>query len=120
MSYPRRSERAIQQSAYGDPQEETHFLHLFCDASSEGGPSSNDGRKRWAAMGHPQRRRLRPTWCLLGYLARGGALRPTPRGRWHLTLWRAIEGQPWPEVFEDYDVLAGRIWILVPLWTLVS
>jgi hypothetical protein len=37
-----------------------------------------------------------------------------------LTLWRAIEGQPWPEVFEDYDVLAGRIWILVPLWTLVS
>ena len=95
-----------------------------------------------AAMGRPQRRRLRPTWCLLGYLARGGALRPTPCGRWHLTtarrawlvgavwlvrtvafgtfLWRAIEGQPWPEVFDDYDVLAGRIWIVVPLWTLVG
>ena len=31
------------------PQEETHFLHLFCDASSstEPGPRGNDRRERW-------------------------------------------------------------------------
>ena len=33
---------------------------------------------------------------------------------------RVLGGKPWPEVFEDYDVLAGRIWILVPLWTFVG
>ena len=31
-----------------------------------------------------------------------------------------LGGKPWSAVFEDYDVLAGRIWILVPLWTLVG
>ena len=35
-------------------------------------------------------------------------------------IWRALGGRPWPAVFEDYDVLAGRIWILVPLWTMVG
>ena len=29
---------------------------------------------------------------------------------------RVLGGKPWREVFEDYDVLAGRMWILVPLW----
>ena len=33
---------------------------------------------------------------------------------------RVLGDKPWTEVFEDYDVLAGRIWILVPLWTLVG
>jgi hypothetical protein len=33
---------------------------------------------------------------------------------------RVLAGKPWPEVFEDYNVLAGRIWVLVPLWTLVG
>ena len=33
---------------------------------------------------------------------------------------RVLGGKPWSAVFEDYDVLAGRIWILVPLWTLVG
>ena len=33
---------------------------------------------------------------------------------------RVLGGKPWPESFEDYDVLAGRIWILVPLWKFVG
>jgi hypothetical protein len=33
---------------------------------------------------------------------------------------RVLGGKPWPEVLEDYNLLAGRIWILVPLWTLVG
>jgi hypothetical protein len=33
---------------------------------------------------------------------------------------RVLAGKPWSEILEDYDVLAGRIWILVPLWTLVG
>jgi hypothetical protein len=31
-----------------------------------------------------------------------------------------LGGKTWPQVFEDYDVLAGRIWLLVPLFTLVG
>jgi hypothetical protein len=34
-------------------------------------------------------------------------------------LGRVLGGKPWPAV-EDYNVLAGRIWLLVPLWTLVA
>jgi hypothetical protein len=33
---------------------------------------------------------------------------------------RVSGGKPWSVVFEDYDVLAGRIWALVPLWTLLG
>ena len=33
---------------------------------------------------------------------------------------RVLGGKPWLEVFEDYDVLAGRVWILAPLWTLLG
>jgi hypothetical protein len=35
-------------------------------------------------------------------------------------LGRVLGGKSWPAVFEDYNVLAGRLWILVPLWTLVG
>ena len=57
----------------------------------------------------------------------------TPRQAWLVgILWlamtlaletfmgRVLGGKPWSMVFEDYDALAGRIWILVPLWTLVG
>lgn len=33
---------------------------------------------------------------------------------------RVLGGKPWSAVFEDYDVFSGRIWVLVPLWTLVG
>ena len=33
---------------------------------------------------------------------------------------RVLADKPWSQVFQDYDVLAGRIWVLVPLWTLVG
>jgi hypothetical protein len=30
-----------------------------------------------------------------------------------------VEGKSWASLLADYDVSAGRIWLLVPLWTLV-
>jgi hypothetical protein len=33
---------------------------------------------------------------------------------------RVLGAKPWPVIFEDYNLLAGRIWILVPLWTLIG
>lgn len=35
-------------------------------------------------------------------------------------LGRYGSGRPWGELWGDYDLLAGRIWILVPLWLLVA
>ena len=29
-------------------------------------------------------------------------------------------GKPWPELFADYDVFAGRIWVIVPIVTLMT
>lgn len=31
-----------------------------------------------------------------------------------------IIGQPWSRLLQDYDIFAGRVWILIPLWTLVG
>lgn len=31
---------------------------------------------------------------------------------------RLVARQPWRELLADYNVLAGRLWILVPLWVL--
>jgi hypothetical protein len=31
-----------------------------------------------------------------------------------------VSGQPWNALLRDYDVLAGRLWILIPLWVLVA
>ena len=31
-----------------------------------------------------------------------------------------IAGQSWSDLFADYNILAGRVWILVPLWVLVG
>jgi hypothetical protein len=30
-----------------------------------------------------------------------------------------VEGLSWTTMLADYDLTAGRIWLLVPLWTLV-
>jgi hypothetical protein len=29
-------------------------------------------------------------------------------------------GRPWPELLSNYDLLAGRVWVLVPLWVAVA
>ena len=34
-------------------------------------------------------------------------------GRWGL-------GYAWSRVLHDYDLMAGRVWVLVPLWTLIG
>jgi len=31
-----------------------------------------------------------------------------------------VVGHPWSKVFHDYNILEGRMWILVLLWTLVA
>lgn len=31
-----------------------------------------------------------------------------------------ILGHPWCALARDYDLLSGRVWILIPLWTLVG
>ncbi len=33
---------------------------------------------------------------------------------------RCINGHPWPVVFADYDITSGRMWVLIPLWTLFA
>lgn len=33
---------------------------------------------------------------------------------------RLVMGHPWSALLRDYDVLAGRVWILVPLTTLLA
>jgi len=32
---------------------------------------------------------------------------------------RVVEGLSWSTMLADYDVTRGRIWVLVPLWTIV-
>jgi hypothetical protein len=29
-------------------------------------------------------------------------------------------GRSWPQLFEDYNLLKGRIWILIPLWLAIA
>lgn len=33
---------------------------------------------------------------------------------------RYIAGHPWCRIFFDYNILAGRIWVLIPLWVLIA
>lgn len=35
-------------------------------------------------------------------------------------LGRFIAGNTWGQVLHDYNVFAGRVWILIPLWTLIG
>ncbi len=31
-----------------------------------------------------------------------------------------IAGKPWNELMKDYDIIAGRIWVLIPAWVVVA
>lgn len=31
---------------------------------------------------------------------------------------RFVAGNPWSKLFHDYNLLAGRVWIFIPLWVL--
>lgn len=31
-----------------------------------------------------------------------------------------VRGRSWPMLLADYHILKGRIWILVPLWTMIA
>lgn len=33
-------------------------------------------------------------------------------------LGRLVAREPWRKIFADYNILAGRLWILVPIWVL--
>ncbi len=37
-----------------------------------------------------------------------------------LVMGRLVVGNSWDRVLDDYNVLAGRVWVLVPLWVLVG
>lgn len=31
-----------------------------------------------------------------------------------------IAGKPWSELLKDYDIIAGRVWVLIPAWIAVA
>jgi hypothetical protein len=31
-----------------------------------------------------------------------------------------IAGKPWSELLKDYDMISGRIWVLIPAWVTVA
>ncbi len=31
-----------------------------------------------------------------------------------------MTGKTWPQMFEDYNLLKGRIWVLVPIWVAIA
>ena len=31
-----------------------------------------------------------------------------------------VFGNPWSKLFHDYNILEGRVWILVPIWTAIG
>ena len=35
-------------------------------------------------------------------------------------LGRVLLGYPWSRVLHDYNILAGRVWVLIPFWTLIG
>jgi hypothetical protein len=37
-----------------------------------------------------------------------------------VALGRLVSGHSWGRIFSEYNLLAGRLWLLVPLWTLVG
>ena len=73
--------------------------------------------------------------ALTGYMWWLHRRRPIPTGRqaWAIGLaWVAmtltfefgwgglVEGLSWPTMLADYDLTAGRIWVLVPIWTAIA
>jgi len=37
-----------------------------------------------------------------------------------LLIGRFVAGNPWDRALHDYNILAGRIWILIPLWVFLG
>lgn len=33
---------------------------------------------------------------------------------------RFVSGSPWSRIFSDYNLLAGRVWVFIPLWMLTG
>ncbi|MCA9743883.1 MAG: hypothetical protein H6695_12950 [Deferribacteres bacterium] len=31
-----------------------------------------------------------------------------------------VAGHPWSRLLHDYNLLAGRVWILIPIWSLIA
>lgn len=31
-----------------------------------------------------------------------------------------VFGEPWEKLFHEYNLLAGRVWVFIPVWTLVA
>lgn len=72
-------------------------------------------------------------WVFTGLFLRRCAHRYTPRGLlWMGVLWcgatvafecvlgRVIAGLSWAEVLADYNILRGRLWLLIPLSVLTA
>jgi len=67
------------------------------------------------------------TWASIRWLAPGGPGEALGLGLFWVALTLTFElgagrlsGKPWSAVLADYDVLRGRIWILVPIVTLFA
>jgi hypothetical protein len=67
------------------------------------------------------------TWISIRWLGPGRPGEALGLGFFWVALTLAFEvgagrlsGKPWPEVLADYDILRGRIWILVPIVTLFA
>ncbi len=37
-----------------------------------------------------------------------------------IVMVRFIAGNPWSTVLYDYNIFVGRVWVLIPLWTLIG
>lgn len=61
-------------------------------------------------------------WPLPSYAAavRVGAVWVLLTVGFEFGLGHYVEGKSWATLLGDYDVAAGRIWLLVPVWTLVA
>ena len=67
------------------------------------------------------------TWLSIRWIGPGSARQARVLGLYWLALTLVFEfgagrlsGKPWPVVLADYNVLRGRIWVLVPIVTLLA
>lgn len=60
--------------------------------------------RRWPIPTHRDAIQIGATWAVLTLLLEFG-------------LGRYVESKSWSELLEDYNIAAGRLWILVPVWT---
>ncbi|HWO99535.1 MAG TPA: hypothetical protein VNL74_02755 [Methylococcus sp.] len=67
-------------------------------------------------------------WFAISWIAPGTRSRALAIGGWWLILTLAFEflaghylfGDPWQKLLADYNIARGRIWILVPMVTLLA